>query len=222
MTHTGGGDSAVLQRALENILPGARLQATPLPALPALRLQLLGADFPQAGLSPEAMLRVMDNPLYWTFCWASGQVLAGFLTAQPAWVRGRRVLDFGCGSGVAGIAAARAGAAEVIACDCDPLALAATRVNAALNGVELTLCDDFDRVDGELDLIIVADVLYDRANFAWLDRFVARAGQVLVADSRVRDFAHRSYRLIGRQQAGTVPDLDESPEYRDVRIYCAG
>ena len=38
--------------------------------------------------------------------------LARFLGEQPAWVRGRRVLDFGSGSGVAGIAAARQGAAE--------------------------------------------------------------------------------------------------------------
>ncbi len=63
--------------------------------------------------------------------------------SAPEWVAGKRVLDFGAGSGIAGIAAARAGALEVVACDLDPLALDACRANAALNGVELNYSSDF-------------------------------------------------------------------------------
>ncbi len=211
-----------LAAALQRILPGAALEITPLPATPAIRLQLLRGDYPQEALSADAVQRVMDNPLYWVFCWASGQVLAQFLLEQPAWVRGRRVLDFGCGSGVVAIAAALAGAADVIACDSDPLALEAAHVNAALNGVTLSLAADVDAVAGDLDLIVVADVLYDRANFPWLQRLAARADRVLVADSRVRDFDHPRYRRIGRRRSCTVPDLDESAEFREVRIYAAG
>jgi ribosomal protein L11 methyltransferase len=48
---------------------------------------------------------------------------------------GRRVIDFGCGSGILGIAAARLGAARVVALDHDPQALLATRANAAANAV---------------------------------------------------------------------------------------
>jgi ribosomal protein L11 methyltransferase len=48
---------------------------------------------------------------------------------------GRRVLDFGCGSGILAIAAARLGAAAVTALDHDPQALEATRDNARKNGV---------------------------------------------------------------------------------------
>src|SRR5699024_6459259 len=48
---------------------------------------------------------------------------------------GKTVLDFGCGSGVLGIAALLLGAKEVFACDIDPQAIAATRENAKLNGV---------------------------------------------------------------------------------------
>jgi ribosomal protein L11 methyltransferase len=57
-------------------------------------------------------------------------------------VAGRTVLDYGCGSGVLAIAAARLGAKRVWATDNDPQALLATRENAARNGVEgaLTLC----------------------------------------------------------------------------------
>ncbi len=210
-----------LQNALASILPGARLEQQRVADAGDIRLHLLQADYPQSGLSQEQMLRVMENPLYWVFCWASGQVLANWLLQHPQRVRGRRVLDFGCGSGVVGIAAAQAGAAQVVACDTDPLALLATRHNAALNGVDLSLAADYDEVDGPIDLILVADVLYDRGNFHWLARFVERAPQVLIADSRVRDFDHPPYRQIGRRDSCTIPDLDESAEFRDVRLYLA-
>lgn len=211
----------LLGDALRSILPDARLEECALPGIPGIRLLLLESSYPQDELSPEAVRRVMDNPLYWTFCWASGQVLARFLLEQPQWVRGKRVLDFGCGSGVVAIAAAQAGAARVVACDIDPLALAATRLNARRSGVSLELAGDFFSVTGEIDLVIVADVLYDRANLSWLQRFVARAPQVLIADSRVKDFNQPPYRQIGRYSGCTLPDLDESAEFRDVRIYLA-
>ena len=193
-----------------------------LPDAEELQLLLLAADYPQGDLSQEEMQRVMDNPLYWVFCWASGQVLARYLLDHPQWVRGKRVLDFGCGSGVVAIAAALAGAGEVIACDIDPLALKASEINAGLNGVELILSDDYFAVTGEVDIIIVADVLYDRENLPWLQRFVERAPQVLVADSRVKDFDFPPYVPLTRRESCTLPDLDESAEFRDVRIYVAG
>ena len=211
----------LLGESLRGILPAARLEEIALPATPAVRLLLLEHNYPQHDLSREAVQLAMDNPLYWIFCWASGQVLAHFLLDQPDWVRGKRVLDFGCGSGAVAVAAALAGAREVIACDIDPLALAATRSNARRSGVNLVAVDDFFAVEGHLDLIIVADVLYDRSNFDWLQRFVERADKVLLADSRVKNFRHPPYRQIARQSGCTLPDLDESAEFRDVRIYLA-
>jgi len=211
----------ILSQRLAEIVPGAALEIVSLPDVPELRLLLLAGDYPQGDLTPTAMQRIMDNPLYWVFCWASGQVLARCLLEHPAAVRDKRVLDFGCGSGVVAIAAARAGAREVIACDIDPLALAATGYNAWLNRVELVPSGNFFDIEGEIDLIIVADVLYDRENFPWLQRFVERAPRVLVADSRVKQFDHSPYRAIDRRQSCTLPDLDESAEFRDVRIYLA-
>ncbi len=168
------------------------------------------------------MQRIMDDPLYWVFCWASGQVLAEYLIDNPQWVRGKRVLDFGCGSGVVAIAAAQAGAAEVVACDIDPLALEATALNAQLNDVRLTLSDDYHAVQGEVDLITVADVLYDRENLPWLAQFALRSPAVLVADSRVKDFDFPPYELLERRESCTLPDLDESAEFRCVSIYKSG
>jgi len=210
-----------LQQHLHQILPSAHLEVATLPDVPAIRLWLLNGDYPQQDLTQSEMQQVMNNPLYWIFCWASGQVLARFLLDQPQWVAGKRVLDFGCGSGVVAIAAALAGAAQVIACDIDPLALQATQRNALLNGVSLTLTDDYFAITGEVDLIIVADVLYDKDNFPWLQRFVERAERVLIADSRVKNFAHPPYRKIECRDSCTLPDLDESAEFRDVSIYLA-
>ncbi|MEP5766343.1 MAG: 50S ribosomal protein L11 methyltransferase [Halieaceae bacterium] len=211
-----------LSTRLQQYLPFARAEVAALPAFPQLQLYLLNADFPQHELSAEQMDAVLNYPAYWAFCWASGQVLANFLRDQPAWVAGKRILDFGSGSGVAGIAAALAGAAEVVACDIDPDARLATAINAKLNQVSITLREDFDSCEGEFDVILVADVLYDRDNLPWLDRFLQRAAKVLVADSRVRDFSRPGYRRLGQWESNTLPDLDESAEFRRVSIYAGG
>jgi ribosomal protein L11 methyltransferase len=49
---------------------------------------------------------------------------------------GREVIDYGCGSGILALAAARLGAAPVWAVDCDPRALEVSRANASINGLE--------------------------------------------------------------------------------------
>ncbi|MBE7376411.1 class I SAM-dependent methyltransferase [Pseudomonas lopnurensis] len=211
---------AQLQAALNGLLGDARLVAEALPGTD-LRLWLIDAANMDRAFSPEETRRILEEPPYWSFCWASGLVLARWLAERPEWVRGKRVLDFGAGSGVAAIAAARAGAAEVVACDLDPLALAACRANAALNGVELRYSDDFFGEDDRYDLIIVADVLYDRANLPLLDHFLGRGREALVADSRIRDFTHPLYRRLDVLDACTWPDLAEPAEFRQVSLYHA-
>ncbi|QCT98816.1 methyltransferase [Stutzerimonas degradans] len=211
---------AQLQAALNALLGDARLVAEPLPDTD-LRLWLIDAANMDRAFSPEETRRILEDPPYWCFCWASGLVLARWLAERPQWVRGKRVLDFGAGSGVAAIAAAKAGAAEVVACDLDPLALAACRANAALNDVELRYSQDFFAEADRYDLIIVADVLYDRANLPLLDRFLSRGREALVADSRVRDFAHPLYRRLDVLDARTWPDLAEPAEFRQVSLYHA-
>jgi len=211
---------APLQAALNDLLGDARLVAEPLPGTD-LRLWLIDAANMDRAFSPEETRRILEEPPYWSFCWASGLVLARWLAERPEWVRGKRVLDFGAGSGVAAIAAAKAGAAEVVACDLDPLALAACQANAALNEVELRYSQDFFGEADRYDLIIVADVLYDRANLPLLDHFLSRGREALVADSRVRDFAHPLYRRLDVLDACTWPDLAEPAEFRHVSLYHA-
>lgn len=209
-----------LQGALSELLGDARLVASHLPGSD-LRLWLIDADNMDRAFSPEETRRILHEPPYWSFCWASGLAMARWLVEQPHWVQGKRVLDFGAGSGVAAIAAARAGAAEVVACDLDPLALQACRENAALNGVSLGYSADFFAEADRFDLILVADVLYDRANLPLLDHFLSRGKQALVADSRVKDFQHPRYERLHMLEACTWPDLAEPQEFRQVSLYHA-
>ena len=209
-----------LQAALGELLGDAQLVAEALPGTD-LKLWLIDANNMDRAFSPEETRRILEDPPYWSFCWASGLALARFLAEQPHWVAGKRVLDFGAGSGVAGIAAMKAGAFEVVACDLDPLAIEACRANAELNGVTLEYSGDFFAEEDRFDLILVADVLYDRANLPLLDQFLSRGEQALVADSRVRDFQHPLYERLGILEALTLPDLAEPWEFRRVSLYHA-
>ena len=209
-----------LQAALGELLGDAQLVAEALPGTD-LKLWLIDANNMDRAFSPEETRRILEDPPYWSFCWASGLALARFLAEQPQWVAGKRVLDFGAGSGVAGIAAMKAGALEVVACDLDPLAIEACRANAELNGVTLQYSGDFFAEDDRFDLILVADVLYDRANLPLLDQFLSRGKEALVADSRVRDFQHPLYKILGILEALTLPDLAEPREFRRVSLYHA-
>ncbi len=214
-------DQIELTGRLQAVLNQARLELLSLPDLPQIELFLINEDFPQSEMSTEEMLAVLNTPAYWAFCWASGQVLAKFLLEQSQWVRGKSVLDFGSGSGVVAIAAAMAGAKKVIACDIDPDALLATRCNVTHNRVEVELLENFYQLADSVDIIIVADVLYDRENLPWLDIFLEYAPEVLVADSRIRVFNFPPYRFIAEMEGATVPDLDEFDEFRRVKLYYA-
>ena len=209
-----------LQQSLGELLGDAQLIITDLPDT-ALKLWLIDAHNMDRAFTPDETRRILYEPPYWAFCWASGLALARFLADRPHWVKGKRVLDFGAGSGVAGIAAARAGALEVVACDLDPLALAACRANAQLNDVQLGYCSNFFAEVDRFDLILVADVLYDRENLPLLDHFLTRGQEALVADSRVRDFKHPLYRPLEMLKALTLPDLAEPHEFRNVSLYHA-
>jgi predicted nicotinamide N-methyase len=209
-----------LQQALGELLGDARLGTERLPGTD-IALWLIDAQNMDRQFSPDETRRILEEPPYWCFCWASGLALARWLAERPQWVAGKRVLDFGAGSGIAAIAAAKAGAAEVVACDLDPLALAASRANAELNGVQLSYSEDFFGEEDRYDLILVADVLYDRANLPLLDAFLGKGREALVADSRVRDFQHPLYRRLDILDACTWPDLAEPHEFRKVSLYHA-
>lgn len=210
-----------LNRCLQKMLSDARLSEQALPQCPEIKLWLVDPIPMQRHFSQDEILAIQAYPAYWAFCWASGQVLARHIIDNPELVRNKRVMDFGAGSGVVAIAAMMAGAKQVIACDIDPDALLSCQENAKLNNVELELHGDLFEFDQEIDLLIAADVLYDKANLPLLEVFLKKAPAVLVADSRVKNFDFPPYQAIGQIDSFTVPDLDELDEFRLVNLYQA-
>jgi len=219
--------------ALSYLLAGARLKLTPLPLsyppkLPVqlepavIKLWLINPRGMDAPLSEQETSDIFADPPYWSFCWGSGLALAQRILTNPQWVEGQTVLDFGCGSGVVGIAAALAGASRVISCDIDIQALAATAVNAFENNVVLEYLGDFSELNETVDLLFAADVLYDPENLPLLQAFCRQASTVVIADSRVKNFDEQGFFLFDQTHAVTVPDLGEQEDVKQVRFYLAG
>jgi predicted nicotinamide N-methyase len=129
------------------------------------------------------------GPPFWAVVWPAANVLAGYLLAHPETVSGLRVLDLGCGGGIAGIAAAMAGARSVIANDVDAVAEHIVTLNARANAVTLTLSAEDLTTTTErapADVVLVADMFYEQAPsrgmMAWLRASVSAGSRVLIAD----------------------------------------
>ncbi len=211
-----------LETYLQSRIPGSRLEKTQLPQAPELSLYLINEDYPRDGLTREQAEALMDNPPYWGFCWASGQVLGHCVLDNPDWVKGKTLVDFGAGSGVVGIAAKMAGARRVILCDLDGKALQAGELNARINGVNVEFSEaieDLLEEDVSNWMITVADVFYDRDNLPLMETLLNRFATVLVSDSRLKGQPLPGMDIIGDYDSHTVPDLDESSEFNRVTLY---
>jgi predicted nicotinamide N-methyase len=102
-------------------------------------------------------------PPYWAFAWAGGQALARYILDHPQIVQGKHVLDFGAGSGLVALAAAKAGAASVLAADIDKFSIAAIAANADANDLPVsTTSDDLIGSTQSFDVILVGDMCYER------------------------------------------------------------
>jgi predicted nicotinamide N-methyase len=118
---------------------------------------------------------------YWSVLWRSGVALARELDDED--LRGKRVVELGCGLGVPSLAAARAGA-EALATDGDVDALGLVARNARENGVELeTSMVDWGDPDhlverGPFDLVFGCDILYERQGVAFLLDLLPRLAPV--------------------------------------------
>jgi predicted nicotinamide N-methyase len=153
--------------------------------LPGGKLRLLqpeeGAEIPDDGPVEWAPLAP-----YWAILWRSGVALARELEGSS--LLGRRVVELGCGLAVPSIAAARAGAV-VLATDArtEALELAERNTHANRVGIETALVE-WEKPDelvsrGPFDLVLAADVLYERASAAQLLSLLPRlAPEAWIAD----------------------------------------
>jgi len=161
------------------------MPAGPLPDLPQIQLHHARPD---SGLWRLARSDPALAAPYWAYPWSGGLALARYLLDHPQTAEGRRALDLGAGSGLVGIAAARCGAREVIAAETDPYAAVALELNAALNGLAISLMagDVTLGPPPSVDLVLAGDVFYERELAgrvtAFLDRCVSAGIEVLVGD----------------------------------------
>jgi len=132
---------------------------------------------------------ICDVP-YWAIVWPAAQVLSHYIFENQSLVKGKVVLDCGCGGGVTAIAAVASGARRAIGCDLDEAAVAVATRNAVANsvGVEFACQDVVDYCDPQkFDLILVADLFYQREFsirlFAALTDAHAQGCEVIIADS---------------------------------------
>lgn len=123
---------------------------------------------------------------YWAVLWRSGVALARELASES--LAGKRAVELGCGLALPSLAAARAGA-SVLATDGDDEALELVDRNARENGVAIeTACVDWADpgtlvARGPFDLVLAADVLYERASAGLLLKLLPRlAPAALLAD----------------------------------------
>ena len=157
------------------------------PHTPEIRLHLATELVPIWQKTEEELAAIGVPPPFWAFAWAGGQALARYLLDHPDTVQGKRVLDFASGSGLSAIAAAKAGARDVLATEIDPFAIAAIGLNATANGVAIasTLEDVIGRDDG-WDTVLAGDVCYEREMaarvFTWLRSLAGRGASVLMGD----------------------------------------
>ena len=187
---------------------GTLLEPRRPPLCPEFSLFLLGDEVDLEAACDE--LADGEAPPYWAFCWGSGQALARHLLDHPELVRNKTVVDLGTGSGIAALAAARAGADRVLAADLDPQARRAAQLNAKQNGLEVEVAAELPET---WDLMLAADVLYETGLRSWLLNEARRRGPILVADPGRTGTPSLESPAVARYAARTFPDVD-SPQTR--------
>lgn len=183
--------------------------------LPEIALQLALQSIPIWQKSEEVLGQLNVPPPYWAFAWPGGQALGRYLLDHPNLVANKRVLDLGCGSGLAGIAAMKAGAAHVLACDIDAYALAAAGINAKANGVRLELTSEnlLDKDPNPFDVVLVGDLFYERQLadlvMAFANRAAALGSLVLIGDPQRNYFPRGRFTLVAEYQVAVTRDLED-------------
>lgn len=190
------------------------------PLVPEIKLHLASEVVPLWRATEEELAANGLPPPYWAFAWAGGQALARYVLDHPEIVRGKHVLDIGAGSGLVGLAALRAGAADVLAADIDGFACAAIRLNAAVNGCAIAVTqEDLIGAPCSWDLILVGDLFYERPLaerlLAWLSPLAMPA---LLGDPGRNYFPKSGVEELARYKVQTTRDLEDR-EIRDTGVY---
>jgi predicted nicotinamide N-methyase len=194
----------------------ANTRALAPPLVPEILLHLAEESLPIWQKTEEELGEINVPPPYWAFAWAGGQALARYVLDNPELLSGKRVVDLGCGSGLTAIAAMQAGAASVLAADIDRMALAAVRLNAALNGVDIaTTADDLlARAPEAFDVVLVGDLFYERALADRVSRYIDQAAAqgtlVLIGDPQRNYFPKGRFTSAAQYRVPVTRELEDA------------
>jgi len=193
-----------------------RTAPAPVPLVPELVLHQATEMTPLWHATAAALAGWDDSP-YWAFPWAGGQALARLLLDRPELVRGRVVVDFASGSGLCAIAAARAGAREVLALDRDPMCGAAVALNAARNGAAVGFRggDPIGDLLPGAEILLAGDVFYERElaarSAAWFGALAARGVTVLAGDAGRAYAPPAGFEVVAEYDVPTTVAIEDAP-----------
>lgn len=193
------------------------------PLVPEIVLHLATEVVPLWRKTEEELNEMGVPPPYWAFAWAGGQALARYILDNPQTVSGKRVLDFGSGSGLVALAAARAGAASVFAADIDRYAAAAIALNAQANHLPLEVTtDDIIGRDENWDAILCGDMCYERPLaerlLGWLQERRGAGADILLGDPGRSYFPKSGMRQLAVYRVETTRELEDR-EIRETGVY---
>jgi predicted nicotinamide N-methyase len=198
----------------EFVLAHTRVRSAPF--VPEVRLHLADDSLELWEATQVAVDRGDLPPPFWAFVWAGGQALARHVLDHDV-AGGRDVVDLATGSGLVAIAAALCGARTVTAYDVDPLAVAAARMNARLNGVDIDVraADVRDVAVEPGTLVTTGDVFYDETiAAAMLPALAGLAGagaEVLVGDPHRAYLPGRHLEPLATYDVDVETDIEDSP-----------
>jgi predicted nicotinamide N-methyase len=167
----------------------------------------------------EALLRdeLTAEPPYWAHLWPASLALARLVVASESQLVGKRVIDLGCGVGLAGVVASKLGG-RVIFGDVDEETLVWVRRNLRINSVDGSpLCMDWRHAPfrRKFDVCLLADATYDPALHDALVRFLVGhleaggqfwiAESVRTADRQLRNQLAEHFEVVEEQ----LPELEE-------------
>ena len=193
------------------------------PLVPQIKLHLATEVVAMWRLTEDELAAKGVPPPYWAFAWAGGQALARYVLDHPQIVAGKSVLDFGSGSGLVGIAAAKAGAMRVMAADIDSFAQSAIKLNAAANtAIVSTTSADLIGSDGNWRVILVGDMCYERPLaerlLDWLRDRALHGATVLLGDPGRSYFPKGGVEKLHTYRVQTTRELEDR-EIRETSVY---
>ena len=196
------------------ITENTRLLAPPL--VPEIRLHLAEESLPIWRKTEEELGEMNVPPPFWAFAWAGGQALARYLLDHRELSAGKTVLDLGSGSGLTAVAAASAGATDVLAADIDAVAEVAIALNAAANGVDVrtTTADLLAAPLPSADLVLVGDLFYERQLAEKVLASIERAAQggalVLIGDPQRSYFPRDRFERLADYRVPVTRELEDA------------